>query len=118
MPKAFVVDVGIRLQRQAAQAGGGADDRLVELFPERFGPHERFVVKTCGQERRKQVADRHEVVFKGKSVVLARRGQSFEQFNDGRLGVRFPVRAASQLNESIGLFRPGAEHAARSMVLE
>jgi hypothetical protein len=35
MQEALVIVVGIGLARQLAETGGAADDRLVELFPER-----------------------------------------------------------------------------------
>ena len=49
----LLVVVGIRRVGGAAEAGGAADQRLVELLPEARRPHEGLVVEAGAEERRR-----------------------------------------------------------------
>ena len=61
MREGFLILVGIGLAARPSQPRGAADQRLVELFPERRRPHEGLVVEARDQDRRRQRIDRAEI---------------------------------------------------------
>jgi hypothetical protein len=118
MEKSFVVMIRIGFAGQATQAGGGPNDRFVELFPEGRGPHECLVVETGGQKRRKKIVDGKQVVFERTEMVLAGRFKPFEQFGHGGAGIGFLARTAPQLDECVGFFGSCREYPAWPVILE
>ena len=112
------VMVGVCALRRAAEPGGAADQRLIELLPEAGRPHESLVVEACTQHRREEPVDRAEVEGERGKAVLAPRFEPVEQLRSGGAGVRLPPRAAAQLDKRVGLLRPRSQDAARAMVLE
>ena len=57
----LVVVVGIGQPGGATEAGGAADRRLVDRFPELRRPHEGLVVEAGDEDRREQLVDRQDI---------------------------------------------------------
>ncbi len=114
----LLVMVGVRRGGGAAEAGGAADQRLVDLLPEPGRPHEGLVVEAGGEDRGQQPVHRHQVEAEGRPAVLAVRLQPVEQLDHGGAAVRLPPRAAAQLDQRVRLLRPGREDAARAVIFE
>ena len=118
MQKALVIGIRVILHRQRPQAGGAADQRLIDLFPERGRPHEGLVIEARRKEGRQAVIDRQRVEFQRRPAVLALRLQPVEQLHRGRPRVGLAPRPAAQLHQGIRLFRPGGNRPARTVILE
>ncbi len=114
----FFVSVRVRLGGGAAEAGGAADHRLVEFFPEGGGPHEGFVVETGGEKWRQMGIDAEQIVLERGEAILAAGGETVEQFNDGGAGVGFTLRAGAQFDQGVGLLRTGRENTTRAVIFE
>ena len=118
MQEALVVAVGVFLHRQASKARRLANEWLIELFPERFGPHEGLVVETRRQERRGKIGDRHQIEIERSAMVLAFRLKPIEKLGDRGARVGFLSRTRAELDKRVGFFRSGGQNAARAVILE
>src|SRR3954453_16030778 len=110
--------LGILGACHAAKAGGAADQRLVQGFPEFRRPHEGLVVEARDQKWRKHIADRAEIAAQRRPVVLARRDEPIIKLRRGRARVRLAPGAGAQLDQRIRLLRTGRENAARTAIFE
>ncbi len=77
----FVV-IRIAEGRRLAETGGGANDALVE-HPRVARPHERLVVKACGQETRKDIVDAAHVEIQRRPTILTGRREPVEELDGG-----------------------------------
>ena len=102
----------------AAEPGGAADQRLVELLPQRRRPHEGLVVEAGLDERREPGIDGREVEGERGPAVLAPRLEAVIELDPGRARVRLAPRAGAKLDERVRLLGTGREHAARAVILE
>ena len=118
MRERLLVMVGILRAGRAAEAGGAADQRLVERFPERGRPHEGLVVEACRQERRQQVVHGADVEGERRPAVLARGDQPVVELGGGGARVRLAPRAGAQFDQRVRLLGARREDAARTMILE
>ena len=100
----FFVSIRVRTLGGAAEAGGPADQRLVDLLPERCRPHEGLVVEPGRQNRAEQPIDGAHVEAERRPAVLAHGLQPVEQFDGGGLAVRLAAPAAAQLDQRVGFF--------------
>jgi len=113
---AFVV-IRIPQGRRLAEAGGGANDALVE-HPPVARPHEGLVVKTRRQKARKDIVDSPHVEIQRRPTILTGRREPVEELDGGGAQVRLLAIGFSQRDERVGLLDAGAEDAAAAMVLE
>ncbi len=98
MRPGFFVAIRICDERRLAEAGGFADDRLVELFPEGFRPPEGLVVEAGREKRRQQAVDGADVVFQRRPAVLAIGLEPLIELGDGR--PVYSARCALRLRSS------------------
>ena len=119
--KAIGLLVGGRDRRAggAAEAGGAADQRLVDLLPEGGRPHEGLVVEAGARSSgRQQRVHRQQVEAQRRPAVLARGVEPVVELDRRRPRVRLAPRAGAQLDQRIRLLRAGGEDAARAVILE
>ena len=114
----LLVVIGVGDARAAAEPGGAADGRLVELLPERGRPHEGLVVEAGAEDRREQLVHREQIEFQRRKAVLARGVEPVIELDGGGAGVRLAPRARAELDQRAGLLRAGREDAARAMIFE
>ena len=88
----LLVGVGIGRAGQAAEAGGAADQRLVDLLPEGGGPHEGLVVEARGQEGRQQIVGAGHIEAQRGPAVLAGGLEAVVKLDHRGLGVRLAAR--------------------------
>ena len=81
-----------------------ADNRLINLFPKSFRPHERFVIEPSGQKVRQSVIDCEKVVFQRPQVVLTVGFQSIKKLSHRNPGVWFLPWTTAQLDQRIRFF--------------
>ena len=111
--------VGIGLVGRHAEAGRGADVRLVDALPGRLRPHEGLVVEAGRKHRRRDVVDRADVEGERRPAVLRDRVQPVIELLHGGPHVRRLARGvALDRHQRIGLLGAGRQDAARPMVLE
>ena len=77
---------------QAAEAGGAAQQRLVDHLPGPPGRHEGLVVEARRQESRQQVVDRQRVKSQRGPAVLTARIEALAQLERGGEPVGFAAR--------------------------
>ena len=116
--KALVIAVGVLQPAERPEARSAADDRLIQLFPERGRPHEGLVVKPRRQKRIETVVDGQRVKPQAGPAVLALRRQPVEQLGHGGAGVGFLPRAGTQFDQRIRLLGPRRNNPARAVVFE
>src|SRR6185437_3384572 len=97
--------------------GGTADEMLVEA-PRPFRSHERLVVEAGWEQRRDERRRRAEVEAERGKAVLALRHEPIIELDHRGAGVGLGTRVAAQAHQRAGLLRPGAQNAARPVVLE
>ena len=114
----LLVGVGVALAGGAPEPGGAADQRLVDLLPERRRPHEGLVVEAGRQQRRDQRVDRQQIEPQRRPAVLAGGDEAVVELGRGGARVGLAPRAGPQLDQRIGLLRSGRQDAARAMILE
>jgi hypothetical protein len=114
----LVVEVGVGLAREAAEARGAADGGLVDALPEGAGPHEGLVVEARRQERGKEVVYAQRVEGEARPAVLASGIEAVEELGHGGAGVGLLPGAGAQLHEGVGLLRARRQEAAGAVVLE
>src|SRR4051812_24339863 len=119
MGVAMQVAIGIGPSRRAAEAGGTADKRLVDLGPPRGRPEEGLVVEAGRQEGREEVVGGSDVEAERRPAVLARGGEAVIELDLGgaQVGIAAPPRPL-ELDQGTGLLRPRGHDTARSVVLE
>ena len=119
MGEAAGVGVGIGGARRLAQAGGAADERLVDLVPEALRPHEGLIVEAGREQHVERVVHRADVAGQRRPAVLALGLQPVEDLQHRRPRVRLePPVAAVGSDQCVRLFRPGGQEAARPVILE
>ncbi|GJE72684.1 hypothetical protein CHKEEEPN_4243 [Methylorubrum podarium] len=119
MGVAVGVAVGIGLGRRLAEAGGGADERLVDSVPELPGPHEGLVVEARHEDRRQKVVDRADIEVEGRPVVLRGRAQAGACLDHGGAVVRVdPAGPAIDREQRARLVGAVAQDAAGAVILE
>ena len=104
--------------RRFAKPGGLADERLIDVFPERPGVDEHLVVKPGRQEPRQHVVDHADIVFQRWEVVLGGGVQPVEDLGCGGALVRLERVARPEVYKRIGLFRSARHDAARAVVFK
>ncbi len=114
----FFVNVGVGYRGSAAEAGGAADERLVDALPETRGPHEGFVVEAGGEERAEAAGGGKKIEAERWEAVLARRFEAGIEFLGGGLGVGLAAGAGAELDERARLLGAGRENPAGAMVFE
>ena len=114
----FLIVVRIGRGACSPQSSGAADDRLVELLPERGGPHEGLVVEPRREQRRDQIVDRQQIMTQRRETVLALGFQPVEQLGDGHPAVRLTLRPTAQSGERVRLLTACGEDAARAVIFE
>ncbi len=102
----------------AAQAGGAADGRLVDLLPEPRRPHESLVVEAGREKRREQAVDRQDIEAERRPAVLARGVETVVKLDRRGARVGLAPGAGAQLDEGVGLLRAGRHDAARPVIFE
>ena len=112
------IAVGVFHPGGPAKPGGAADQRLVQLFPEAFGPHEGLVVKTCRQQRRQQLVDAQRVKPQRRPAVLAIGDQAVVKLGGGGARIGLAPGTGAQFHQRIGFLDPRRDDAARQMVFE
>ena len=113
------VVIGIFLAWRFTKSGHAADHRLVQLVPERAGPHEGLVVKARREEHAEPVIDRAQICLERRPPVLAGRHQTVINFHPGGAQVGgVAARSAADRNQRVGFFAARAEQPARAVVLE
>src|SRR5262245_46759796 len=110
--------VGIGRLGRAAKTRGAADHRLVELLPERSGPHEGLVVEARGEDRREELVHRENIELERGPPILACGDQTVVKLDRSGPGIRLPPRAGAKLDQRIWLFRARGKDAARSVIFE
>ena len=111
--------VRIRLGRRLAEAGGRADEGLVDLVPEAARPHEGLVVEARGKEHVGAVVHRPDVELQRRPLVLAFRHKPLAQLLHGGAGVRLePARSTRCADQRVRLFGTGTHRSARTVILE
>ena len=118
MRVAMLVTIGIRLARGLAQARGGADHALVDIAPPGARPHEGLVVEAGRQQRAEEVVDPAQVELDRGPAILAARDEAIEELDLGGPDVGLGAGALAELDQGVGLLRPGRDDAARAMILE
>ncbi len=118
MQEAFVVAIGIVLRAERPKASCAADDRLIDLFPERGGPHECLVIEPGGKEVGQKVVHLHRVKGQRRPTVLRIGPQPVIEFRRRRPRVGFLARAFAQFDNRVGFFRSGGHRATRAVVFE
>ena len=114
----FLVAVRVREARERAEAGGAADEGLVELLPEGPGPHEGLVVEAGADERGEEVVGGEQVEAERGPAVLAGGREAVVQLLHRRPDVRAALRPAAGGDERVRFLRPGGQRPARAVVLE
>ncbi|MCY1223425.1 hypothetical protein D9M72_355500 [compost metagenome] len=114
----FLVALRVALEHGPAEAGGAANGGLVDPLPKLLRPHERLVVEAGAEEGRQHAVDCPDIEAERRPTVLASRRQPAIEFGDGRLGVRIGAGTGADGDERVRLRGPGADDAARPMVLE
>jgi hypothetical protein len=104
--------------RGAAEAGGAADQRLIEMVPEAFRPFEGLVVEAAGNEAREQVVDLADVEGKARPAVLAHGCKPVMKLNAGRLQIGLVRRPAADADQCVHLLGAQADNAARPVIFE
>jgi len=113
------IAVGVGLLRRVAEAGGGADHRLVDPFPGRLRPHEGLVVEAGREERRGEAVERADVEAERRPAVLRHGLQAVIELLHGGAHIgRDAPGIAADADQRVRLLRARAEHAARPVILE
>ncbi len=115
------VDVAVRVRRlrRHAEAGGGADGRLIELVPEGARPHEGLVVEARRQHRGDQIVHLPDVVLQRRPVVLRGHLQPRHRLHHRGAVVGIgPAGAAIHAEQRVGLVRTMGQHPARAVIFE
>ena len=116
------VAVRVGLAGRGAEAGGAADDRLVQPPPgpvraEPVGPHEGLVCEAGADQRREDVVDRSKVEAERGPAVLAHRDEAVAKLDLGRAHVRREAPgAARDADERIRLLGAGRDDPARAVI--
>ena len=119
MEVAAGVTVGVDLGRSAAEAGGAADEGLVDAVPEGFRPHEGLVVEPGREQHVEPIIDRAEVEFQRWPAVLALGVQAGMDLLDGGAGVWLEAAGtAAGADQGVGFLGTGGQDAARAVVFE
>ena len=118
MSVGLLVLVRIRQLGRGAEAGGAADERLVDLLPEALRPHEGLVVEARDEDRRGERGDGAHVEVKRGPVVLALGDEPVIELHHGGARVGLLAAALAQFDQRVGLRRTGSDHAARAVILE
>ena len=113
-----LVMVRVGFGRGAAEAGGPADQRLVEFLPETLRPHEGLVVEAGRERLAGQRVERHHVEGERGPAVLAAADEPVVQLDLGRLAVRLAPRALAQFDQRVRLVGTGGHDPARPVVFE
>jgi hypothetical protein len=113
----FVV-VGIGLVGGASEAGGLADEGLIELLPQRARPHEGLVVEARAEEAREQAVHRADIEVERRPAVLARCGEPGIELLHRGTAVGLAPPAGADRHQRIGFRGAGGEDAARAVILE
>ena len=114
----LLVAVGVGLGRRATEAGGAADQRLVDVGPERAGPKEGLVVEARRQELRQGGVHRAHVALQARPAVLRGGDEAVVQLGRGGARVGLVPRPLAEVHERVGLLGPRRHDAARAVVLE
>ena len=112
------ISVRVRFFGRSPQTGGLANERLVDVFPQRARVHESLVIETRRHEPRHLAVDRAHVELKAGPVVLAFGGQTVEQFGRGDALVWLERAALPQIDQAVRLFRAAGDNAARTVIFE
>src|SRR5262245_58677959 len=110
--------VGIGHPGPAAEACGAADHWLVELLPERSGPHEGLVVEARGEDRREELVHRENIELEGGPAILACGAEPVVKLDRGGAGIGLAPRTGAKLDQRTWLFRARGKDAARAVVFE
>ncbi len=112
------VGIRIRLFRRLAQTRRLADERFIDVLPERARVDEHLIVKACGQKPREFAVDRTDIKIETWPVVLARSLQSIKQLGGRDPLIGFELAAPPHVDQTVGFFRPRGHHASRAVILE
>ena len=112
----LLVLVRVRQLRRGAEAGGAADDRLVDLLPEALRPHEGLVVEAGHEHLRGQRIDRPHIEAERGPAVLAPGDKPVIELDHGGTGIGFLPSALAQFDQGVGLGGAGGDDAARAGV--
>ena len=118
MQERLLVGVRVGGAGGAPEPGGAADQRLVDLFPERGRPHEGLVVEAGGQDRSEHGVDRQQIEAQRRPAVLAGGDETIVKLGGGGARVGLATRALPQLHQRVRLLRPRREDAARAVIFE
>jgi hypothetical protein len=119
MGMAMCVAVRVRVLRRDAEAGGGADDRLIDPVPEGARPHEGLVVEARDEDRREQVVHRPDIDVQRRPAVLRADDEPVHALHHRGAIVRVDAaRAAIHREERVRLVRSGGQQAAGAVILE
>src|SRR5262249_3930209 len=112
---AGLVAIGICSARRIAQSCGTAHERLVKM-PGR--PDEGLVVEPRDPQRRREVERALDIELHAGPAVLRSRLETVPQTNKRRAGRRIESRVRAEGDQTVRLFRTGAQDPARAMQLE
>ena len=118
MGKRLFIIVRIVFARQRAKPRRAADDRLIDLLPERFRPHEGLVVKPRPQKRRRQIVQRQHIEPQRRPAILRPRHQPLGQLGGGGPQIGFLRAAQSHRHQRVRLLAACAQNPARTVILE
>ena len=111
--------IRVRFRRRDAEAGGAADEGLIDAVPGLLRPHEGLVVEAGGKERRHQVVDRADIEGERRPAVLGFDLHAVEDFLHRGAHVRLAAGGiARDVEQRVRLFRSGRQDAARAVILE
>ena len=113
----FVV-VRIPMPRRLPKPGRLANERLINMLPERARPEKHFVVKPSRQKPRQLGVNLANVVLQRRPVVLALRLQAVEQLSRCGPRIRLERLVAPEVHQRVRLFRPACHDAPRPVILE
>ncbi len=113
------IGVRIGLGRRFAKTGSATDERLINLVPEAFRPHEGLVVKACREEHVERIIDRADIVLQRRPMVLGFGLETIIEFQHRCAGVRLkPTWSTRDAHQCIRLFGTGRKNAARAVIFE
>ena len=112
------VSVHIAVFGGRTKACGLADKRLVDVFPQRSGMDEHFVIETRRHEPAEFGVHRADVEFQAGPVVLAFGFQPVKQFRCRHPLIGFKLAAFTEIDQTVGFLRARSDNATRAVIFE
>ena len=114
----MLIAVRVRLDWRTPKTRRFANERFIDMLPERLRIHEHFIIKTRRQEPRQMRVDRTYIKLETGPVVLTAGGQPVEHFSccDPLIGLE-PAHL-TQMYQTVRLFCPRGDYATRPVVFK